>query len=428
MTISRSPPPGGARPIPTDGAVDSTLAILRDGYLFVSNRCDRLGSDIFATRITFRRAICMRGAAAAEIFYGSDRFTRVGAMPIAVLKLLQDFGSVQMLDGEAHHHRKALFLSLVTPASVARLTQLAEAEWRRRLPEWERAPEVVLFDEIRAILTRAACTWAGVTLEGAEAERRTRELSAMIESAGSAGPRNWRAQVMRSRAERWARNLVRQARAGKLAGAGATPLAAIAAHRDPDGEPLGTKVAAVELLNLLRPTVAVARFVVFAALALHRLPAAAGRISSGDEPYLDAFAQEVRRHSPFFPLIGGRAREGFEWQGHCFEKGQWVLLDLYGTNQDPACWPAPDCFRPERFLDRSPTLFDFVPQGGGEHLRSHRCPGEGVAVELIKLAARLLATQIAYDVPAQDLSVDLSHIPALPKSGFVLRHVSTANR
>lgn len=121
--------------IPSDGAPDSTLAFLRDGYLFVSKRCDRLGSDLFSTRLMLRRAICMRGAAAAELFYGSDLFTRVGAMPITVLKLLQDFGSVQSLEGAAHQHRKRMFLSLVTPEAVAGLSELTEAEWLRRVPD-----------------------------------------------------------------------------------------------------------------------------------------------------------------------------------------------------------------------------------------------------------------------------------------------------
>ena len=411
-------------PIPSDGVPDSTLAFLRDGYLFVSKRCDRLGSDLFSTRLMLRRAVCMRGAAAAELFYGGDRFTRVGAMPVTVLKLLQDYGSVQSLEGAAHRHRKAMFMSLVTPEAVARLVELTEAEWLRCLPDWVQAPEVVLFDEVRAILTRAVCAWAGVPLEAAQAARRTSELSEMIESAGSVGPRNWRAQLLRARSERWARDLVRRARAGTLPLLDDAPLHVIATHRDHEGRLLDVKVAAVELLNVLRPTVAVARFMIFAALALHRHPGVRRRIAEEGEPYLEAFAQEVRRRAPFFPVVGGRIKVPFDWHGHHFARGDWVILDLYGTDHDPRSWGAPDLFRPGRFLDRQPTPFDLVPQGGGEHLSGHRCPGEDVAVELTKLAARLLTGQMSYDVPAQDLSIDLARVPALPKSGFVIEHVA----
>ena len=218
--------------------------------------------------------------------------------------------------------------------------------------------------------------------------------------------------------------MVRRARAGAPSLADDVPLRVIAAHRDQNGRPLDVKVAAVELLNVLRPTVAVARFMIFAALALHRHPEVRQRILDEGEPYLEAFAQEVRRQAPFFPIIGGRAREPFDWQGHRFAKGDWVILDLYGTNHDPRSWSAPEAFRPERFLKRQPTPFDLIPQGGGEHLSGYRCPGEGIAVELTKLAARLLAARMRYDVPAQDLSIDLARVPALPRSGFVIRHVA----
>ncbi|MGN7869972.1 cytochrome P450 [Paracoccus sp. 22332] len=411
-------------PIPSDGVLDSTLAFLRDGYLFVSKRCDRLDSDLFSTRLMLRRAVCMRGAVAAELFYGSDRFTRVGAMPVTVVRLLQDYGSVQTLDGAQHRHRKRMFMSLVKPEAVARLAELTEAEWLRRLPDWARAPKIVLFDEVRAILAQAVCAWAGVPLEGAETARRTRELSEMIESAGSVGPRNWRAQILRARSERWARDLVRRARAGTLPLGEDAPLRVIATHLDHDGRLLDVKVAAVELLNVLRPTVAVARFMVFAALVLHRHPDVRQRVLNEGEPYLEAFAQEVRRQAPFFPIIGGRVKEPFDWRGHRFAQGDWVILDLYGTNHDPRSWRAPEAFRPERLLERRPSPFDLIPQGGGEHLQGHRCPGEGIAIELTKLATRMLTGRMRYDVPAQDLLIDLARVPALPESGFVIKQVA----
>src|SRR3546814_2358389 len=81
---------------------------------------------------------------------------------------------------------------------------------------WTNRPEIVLFDEVEEILCRAVCNWAGVPLDDSESTRRTRELSAMVEGAGSVGPRNWRGQFLRARTERWARHLVGQARAGLI--------------------------------------------------------------------------------------------------------------------------------------------------------------------------------------------------------------------
>src|SRR5262249_11543739 len=159
-----------------------------EGYGFISNLCERLGTDVFRTRLGLRQAVCMRGAAAAEIFYTGDRFTRVGAMPVTVLKLLQDYGSVQLLDGAPHRQRQRMFLEIASAPEAARLAQFFAREWSRSLERWEGAERIVLFDELRPMLTRAAASWAGIPLDEAEIEARTHELSEMIEGTGSIGP------------------------------------------------------------------------------------------------------------------------------------------------------------------------------------------------------------------------------------------------
>lgn len=46
-----------------------------------------------------------------------------------------------------------------------------------------------------------------------------------------------------------------------------------------------------------------------------------------------------------------------------FFRGQRVLLDLYGTNQDRRTWKDPEEFEPERFSQWDASPFNFVPQG-----------------------------------------------------------------
>jgi fatty-acid peroxygenase len=359
----------------------------------------------------------------AEMFDDGDRFTRRGGLPLPTLSLLQDQGSVIALDGEDHRHRKAMILSLMGEAEAERLARLAEEEWRRRLPHWEREGEINLFDEAREILFRSACAWAGVPLREDEVGQRLYETAEMVESSGKVGPRNWRAQILRSRHEAWARRIVEGARSGNPAPPGSA-LAVIAAHRDRQDQLLDVPTAAVEIINVIRPTQAVARFVVFAALALHRRPETVPRLREGDPAYLAAFAEEVRRMAPFIPMIGGRAREGFDWRGLRVAKGDWVLIDLFATDRHPDLWAEPESFRPERFLDRAPTAYDLIPQGAGNPATGHRCPGEAITLALVRMAARMLARDMRYEVPKQDLRVDLRRIPALPASGMILRGVT----
>lgn len=409
--------------IPGNTRLDSTRAFLSDGYRFISRRCERYGTDIFETRLLLRRAFCMMGEDAARMFYIPGRFTRRGALPPTTVRLLQDRGSVQLQDGEAHVRRKAMFMSLMTPDALRRAADLMDEEWRISLGQWAVREEVALHDEVEEILCRTAFRWTGIPLTESEARARTRELAAMINGAGTVGLRYWQGRRLRARTERWLRGKVQQARRLEIRLPESSAAYAIAWHRDLDGSLLDSKIAAVEILNVLRPTVAVARFVTFAALALHEHPETRRRLEAGDDDYLQWFVHEVRRYYPFFPAVGARAQEAFEWRGHRFSKGTWFILDLYGTDHDPRTWKDPDAFRPERFRDRRESAFDLTPQGGGDYYYDHRCAGEWLTIELMKRAVSLLVTAMRYDVPRQDLSIDFSRMPAIPRSHFVIRNV-----
>lgn len=401
---------------------DRTLALLSEGYAFIPERCRRHETDIFETRIMLTKAVCMMGEEAVRVFYEPGRFTRVGALPQTTLRLLQDKGSVALLDGDAHRRRKEMFLSLADPGGSERLAEVMEDQWRARIGRWESMDKVVLFREAEEIFCRAVCEWAGVPLTESEAGRRTREFSAMIEGAGSVGPRNWRGLLLRARSERWMRDLIEKVRAREIDVPEGSAAYIIARHRDQDGVLLATEAAAVELINVLRPTVAVARFATFAALALHEHPECRRKVQE-DEDYLEKFVQEVRRFYPLFPFVGGRVRDEFDWRGRHFTEGTWVLLDLYGTNHDARTWGDPEQFRPERFSSWDGSAFDFVPQGGGDHRNGHRCPGEWATIALMKRAVRLLTGSMGYDVPEQDLRISLSRMPTIPKSRFVISGV-----
>ncbi|MES2642421.1 MAG: cytochrome P450 [Myxococcota bacterium] len=212
-------------------------------------------------------------------------------------------------------------------------------------------------------------------------------------------------------------------RAGRLSAAEHAAVYVIANHRDHSGALLDLEVAAVELVNVIRPTVAVAWWIVFAALALHE-HAEAVEVARSNEVGREWFAQEVRRSYPFFPFLAARVRDGFEWNGFRFPAGRRVLLDIYGIHRDPRSWREPERFLPERFRDWDGDPYRFIPQGGGDPAIGHRCPGDRVSVEVMKVALDLLLNEMRYRVPSQDLALDLARIPTLPSSGFVLADVS----
>jgi fatty-acid peroxygenase len=413
--------------LPSDPNPDSTLALLSQGYTYISKRCKHFQSDVFRTRLMFYPAVCMLGEEAARIFYEPDRFTRKRAMPPTALMLLQGLGSVQVMDGEAHRWRKRMFMSIMTPERIRELDDLTADQWRIHIEKWQGMDQVALLPEAQDILFQAVARWAGVPLGGEEDARQwTRAFAAMVDGAGAVGPRNWRGMMFRARAERWITGIIEDVRAGRIKVPKGSALEVIASHRDQNGEPLAPGVAAVELINILRPTVAIAWYVTFAALALHDYPECRRTLAAGDDGDLERFVQEVRRFYPFFPAVGGRVQRAFDWRGHHFAEGEWVLLDLYGTNHDPRIWDEPQTFRPDRFRHWNGSPFSLIPQGAGEFDHGHRCAGEWITIALMKTAVRMLTTGMSYEVPEQDLGISLSRMPAQPKSRFLIRNVRRA--
>ena len=421
-------PPGVAAgpEIPWMGGADSTAALLGDGYVYGLRRFRRVETDVFRTRVMGRNALVGFGSEFAEAFYEPGRTTRRWALPVTALTLLLDRGSVSLLDGAGHARRKEMFMGFMTPASIGELRTALTAELEARVGDWAQQESVVLMDELHSALCAAVCRWSGITSGPGELRERTRELTAMVAGAGGVGPRNLRGQWLRRRTERWAASLVEGVRDGTVDVDPDRPLAVIARHTQLDGRLLQPAVAAVELINVLRPTVAVARFITFAALALHRHPEVAGRVATDDDQ-LRWCVQEVRRTAPFFPVVGGRVIQPFSWRGHHVPAGSWLLLDVYATNHDPRLWTDPFAFRPERFRDADVDAVDLIPQGGGDFNLGHRCAGEWLTIGLMEEAVRWLTTAVRYRVPAQDLDVDRTRMPARPASGFVISDVSAVS-
>lgn len=405
-------------------AVDDTFALRRDPYRFISRRAALLGRDVFESRLLLRPTVCMTGAEAAAVFYDLDRFQRAGAAPEPLQKTLFGQGGVQGLDGEDHQHRKAVFLRICHPERAAALADVVRGHWRAAVPDWAAEGQVELYPRVQRVLTRAVCEWAGVPLDDAEVGARTRQLSALFDQAGAVGPGHLRSRMARRGAERWAERVIEGIRAGAQPSDSQCAAGVIADHRDARGQRLQPRVAAVELLNVLRPTVATAVYVTFVAHALEAHPAWRERIARGNGEEDHAFVEEVRRHYPFFPAVTAIVRQEFEWHGHLFRPGRRALLDLYGTNHDARVWDEPGRFDPERFLRAEPDPYAFVPQGGGDPATHHRCPGEPVATRIMAVALDELARGMTYTPVLPASAVDLGRLPALPAWGYPIRDIA----
>lgn len=394
---------------------DDTIPLLRGGYGYLARRRREGASDVVPLRLFGRRALAVCGPQWAEKFYDESLVRRAGALPPTVKATLLGEGGVHGLDGPHHRHRKRLFLSQLGPERARALADGVALTWDETAAGWRPGRELTVFDVAAEVLLRAVWTWCGLDLRDIDVPRVTRDCVAMVDGFGSVGRRFLRGRAARRSAEAYVASVVDDVRSGRRTAPSRSPLDELVRHREIDGSPLSTDVAAVELLNLVRPTVATAWFAAYAAHALQHRPEHRSWLSGHDQ--VRAFGHETRRFYPFAPFMGGRARGPLQWGGVAVPDGALVLLDLYGQNHSTRLWGDPEVFRPERFLGCEPDPWTLVPHGAGYAEHGHRCPGEPAVVGLLDvLVSRLAALEWSY--PEQDDRIDLRRMPARPSSGI----------
>ena len=398
--------------MPCDKRIDNSLLLLLEGYPFIQNRCKKYKTDIFETRLLLHKTICMSGVNAAKLFYDDTLFIRRNG--------------VQNLNDRLYNDREEIFMSIMNYESLKTLIQYTREQWEMNTKKWNNK-DIVLFDEAQIIMCQVACRWAGIPLKSNEITQRAFDLGKMIDGFGGVGLRYHQGKCARKRSEKWIADIITKIRSQKISPQKCTAAYIIAWHRNENKRILNTQTAAVELLNIIRPIVAIATYITFGALAMHKHFECRLNLRINKNDYRQMFAQEVRRFYPFTPFVGAKVKKSFIWKEYYFKKGTLVLLDIYGANHSEKLWKSPNEFIPERFDHWKDDHFTFIPQGGGDYNNTHRCAAELATIEIMKESFDFLANNLSYKVPKQNLNYPLCRIPTLPKSRFVINRVMRIN-
>ncbi|MDX2398866.1 cytochrome P450 [Microbacterium algeriense] len=413
---------------------DDSPTLLTRGYDFGERIWRRVqpGARSAPMRLLGDETAFVRGAEGVDLFYDESRIARHGAMPGIVQETLFGHGSVHSLDGDAHRHRKATFVEVAyEDAQVERLTPWLEREWAIERDDWLDGGTRSAYEAAVGALGRAIMGWAGLPGTPAAKTRWSARLAQIVDGFGVPySPEYVAAAVNRLWSDRHAQRLIEAVRGGSLAAPEGTALALWAAHRAPDGELLPSRLAGIELQNSIRPMIAAARFVAFAAKELHDRPEWRARITAETEErgalvggtLATMFAQEVRRTGLFVPMLPGRALVDIEIGDVRVPAGGRVVLDILGTNTDEQSWAHPHRFAPERFtdVDDYESVRTFIPQGGAEVATGHRCPGEKLVIAGLSGAIAVLSDP-RLDILDKGLAVNRRRLPTKPASGGRVR-------
>jgi cytochrome P450 len=176
-------------------------------------------------------------------------------------------------------------------------------------------------------------------------------------------------------------------------------LSVLVGARYEDGEPMTDQDVREQLLLLVvagHETTAIS--IAWALDALHRPENAAVLERLGGElqalgpepdvgaldglPYLEAVCQETLRRYPIAPAPSPRKLlQPLELMGHTLPAGTGVAAAIAIAHFREDTYPEPLRFRPERFLERKYSPFEYLPFGGG----ARRCLGAAMAAYEMRL-------------------------------------------
>lgn len=107
------------------------------------------------------------------------------------------------------------------------------------------------------------------------------------------------------------------------------------------------------------------------------------------EEYLDAVVQETLRLGSPFPFVARAVKKPYALGEYELPPGTLIALNTYMLHRRADLYPEPDRFLPERFIDKPPGRYTWIPFGGG----ARACIGASFALCEMKVVLRAILQQ-----------------------------------
>jgi cytochrome P450 len=318
-----------------------------------------------------------------------------------VLEPVVGRNSVILLDERDHLEQRKLMLPAFHGEKMERLSGLMTEVAEREVARWPRDEPIALHPRLQS-LTLEVILRAVFGLDSGERLDALRERLTAILAFGArpgsmlpflqrdiGGHTPWaRFAQLRAEADALIFELIDERR--REDGDRGDVLSMLLAARHEDGSPMSPQELRDELMTLLvAGHETTASELAWAFERLSRSPAVLHRlveeIDRGDDVYLIATIQETLRRRPVLPNAAPRlVKRPVDIGGWAYPPNVCLVANAYLLHHDPAIYPDPYAFRPERFLDEPPGTYTWIPFGGGRR----RCLGASFAMLEMSLVLR----------------------------------------
>lgn len=305
--------------------------------------------------------------------------------------------SLLVLDEDAHLEQRRLMLPPFHGDRMQRLAGLMQELSEREIRQWPVGQPVALHPRLARLTLEIILRAVFGLDEGPRLGRLRDQLLAILEfgsSPLSVLPTAQRQLSGRGRVGRFERVLADvdtelfalMAERRREGGNRDDILAMLLEARHGDGTPMSDREIRDELITtLVAGHETTASSLGFAFEQLARAPYVQERLAHGESAYLEATINEVLRRRPVVPNPEPRqVMRPIEIGGWTYPVGVWLLASAQLVHHDPAIYPDPYAFRPERFLDVKPGTYTWIPFGGGRR----RCVGASFALMEMSVVLR----------------------------------------
>ena len=112
------------------------------------------------------------------------------------------------------------------------------------------------------------------------------------------------------------------------------------------------------------------------------------------QPYLGAVCDETLRLHTILTEVARTTVEPLDLLGYRLPPGIGIGVAISAIHQDPSIYPEPDQFRPERFVERTYSPFEFLAFGGSHR----RCLGAAFSDHEMRIALATVVTRWEFEL------------------------------